>query len=327
MSGSLDVSVIVCTRDRSSDLAEAVESLLNQQDVADLQWEILVVDNGSSDDTRAVTAGVAEGAGVPVRYFLEEEPGLSHARNRGIRESSGKILAFIDDDAVAEPDWLAEVLPAFAEPGVVSAGGKILPRMEEARPDWMDDEWLDRMGFSYDFGPKPRSVRILLGSNMAFRREVLERFGGFDTRLGRSRGCLLGGEENLLFSSILAEVPGARIAYTPNAVVHHKVEPARLSREELARRLYCSGISLAILHRRERFPRRLIGLVRRAAKLGVLSLSWLAQRLAGSDMAASHLTYQLHRERGYVKEMVLGPSGACAECPERERRMEGEGSA
>jgi len=160
---------------------------------------------------------------------------------------------------------------------------------------------------------------------MAFRRDLLLGFGGFDTGLGRSGGCLLGGEENLLFSSILAEVPGARIAYRPTAVVHHKVEPARLSREELAKRLYCSGIGLAILHRREEMPRRLVGLARRAAKLCLLSLIWLGRWMAGSDMAKSHLTYQLHRERGYFKEMVLGPEGACRGCPERERRTEGEG--
>jgi glycosyltransferase involved in cell wall biosynthesis len=169
----LRLSAIVCTRNRSAWSTRAVQSLLDQ-DIPMSELEIVVVDNASTDDTASVLSElVAHRANS--RYVLEPELGLSRARNRGIAETSGDVVAFLDDDAVAVPGWARRHLDCFdADPEVVGTGGRIELGWPQERPVWLPDGW-EGMYAGLDLGDEPCELTeplIPFGANMAFRRRA-----------------------------------------------------------------------------------------------------------------------------------------------------------
>src|SRR5208337_117373 len=121
----MDLSVIICTYNRSGHLGNVLKSLSNQEFPHELQWEILVIDNNSSDNTFEVAGEFRSTSRVPVRYVKEEKQGLSHARNRGVVESKGKYVAFTDDDAITDCEWVNALYEAFQKYGCDCVGGKI----------------------------------------------------------------------------------------------------------------------------------------------------------------------------------------------------------
>lgn len=315
MGRHLQVSVIVCTRDRCEDLRDALESMLDQEGLEDLACEVVVVDNGSDPGTRRVCEDFA-GIGNPaVRYVREERPGLSLARNHGLHEARGELVAFLDDDAIAEPGWVRRVWALHQAEEIVAAGGPIHAHWMLPRPDWATDEWLWQMGFVWDLGPNQKDVDILLGSNMVFRRRDLLNVGGFDITYGRRGSCLLGGEENKLFAELRALRKGGRVVYSPEAVVRHKIFPERLEPDVLGKRHYCMGIGRARLDRAEPLSRWIPLLARRLVRLAHWSLASAWERLRGRDPSRSIATYKLRSEKGYFRELLLGPRGACGDCP------------
>lgn len=228
-------SVVISTRDRAPQLAGCLKKLAGQ-DYPD--FEVIVVDNAPTTDE--VQAVVAE-APLDCRYVREDRPGLSWARNAGVAAAHGDLIAFLDDDEVADPYWLAELLRAFTsgdDIGCVS--GMILP----AALDTQAQEWFEQFGghskgrgftpavFSAQDGQSP--VYPLppfgAGGNMAFRREALLAIGGFDVALGAGT-VACGGEDTYAFSRVL--LGGYRMAYQPSAFVrhHHYADLAGLSRQ------------------------------------------------------------------------------------------------
>src|SRR5688572_27249140 len=176
------LSVVVCTYNRADLLSRLLESFRTQAFEAQ-RYEIIVVDNNSTDNTSSVVREFCPSFSN-LRYFLEPQQGLSHARNRGWRKARGQYVAFMDDDARASRDWVETALRCFGwiRPEPLAIGGKILPAYDAPKPTWFHDDLELR-----SFGDNPRflsSGESFSGSNMVFRRDVLEHYGGFDARVG-----------------------------------------------------------------------------------------------------------------------------------------------
>jgi glycosyltransferase involved in cell wall biosynthesis len=262
----------VPTFNRADLLAKALETLARQSLPRD-QYEVIVVDNNSTDDTRQVVDGLRHQ--MPnLRYLFEAEQGVSAARNRGWQAAAAPLVAFQDDDALAGPDWLEQYLRAFASqspaPGCV--GGRIEPIWESPRPAWLPDALL----WCYSVLDQPGRPVILQGpvfppaANLAFQRRVLERLGGFTLSMGRRNGKLLSGEETLVIRQMLRLGPAC--LFWPQASVRHLVSTGRLNVAWLTRRMYWEGVSCAISRRQlEPMSRR------RRLRLAVHALWRIAQ--------------------------------------------------
>ena len=242
----LSAAVVVCTasRGRRVLLRECVETLLDGLRAPD---EVLVV----VDQNPALRAELAGSLAASVRVLQTERQGLSEARNVGLRAARSDVVAFIDDDATAEPGWLSSLMEAFEVRGdVLGAGGPAVPRWGAERR-WLPDELLWVVGCTYrghreDAGP----IRNPVGCNMAFRRQELVALGGFATGFGK-RGAALETCDETELSLRLERFHGpGRIRYVPAARVRHFVPPARISWQLLVRRSVSEGLSKGRLDRR-----------------------------------------------------------------------------
>lgn len=249
------LSLIIPTHNRAARLVAALESVVGQ-DLPAAEWECLVVDNNSTDDT--VVRFDAFAAAHPthsLRRIFEPSPGVSYARNRGLREARAPIAVFIDDDERIVPGFLAAYLRFFdTHPDAVVAGGRIVAEYPEGRPAWMS-RWTEMpianpMDFGSDVRPFPAG-RVPGGGNMAFRCAGIASYGGFDPSLGRVNGELIGGEENDYFERLLRG--GETIWYVPGAVMYHIIPPEKLTETYFRRLCYQVGVSQRLrarIHRR-----------------------------------------------------------------------------
>ncbi len=229
---NIQVSVVIGTYDRAHLLEGALQALAAQEVPDSLKWEIVVVDNNSADATAQTVAAFSKTTPIPVRYVFERQQGVASARNRGVREARGEIIAFTDDDVLPTSDWVAQTAAAIVRWNADGAGGRILPKWEATPPRWLTENWnlmarLAIMDFetgqllSLPIGPKPQ----VWGANMAFRREALQKVGDFDPRLGVVGKKLYRGEEDDLIRRALRL--GLKIAYDPALRVFHRIGPDR----------------------------------------------------------------------------------------------------
>ncbi|WP_333835362.1 glycosyltransferase [Rubrimonas sp.] len=266
------VSVVVCTRNRAELLEKALLSLADQ-DIGPDGHEILLVDNASTDATPEVARRLS--ARLPLRYLREERIGLCIARNRGWRAARGEIVAYFDDDAVAEPGWLAAIRDVFRRDdagkiGIV--GGPVVPIWLGPRPDWLEDPIACSLTI-VDWGKVEKAItdldrEWLVGANMAIPHRVLEEVDGFHPSLDRIGDNLLSGGDVHLAKKIIRR--GYECRYLPAMAIRHLVPPARLERAWFTRRFYWQGVSDAVmvLVDREPRPKRRLGLALR--RLGAL---------------------------------------------------------
>jgi GT2 family glycosyltransferase len=241
----LEVSVIVCTYSerRWGELGAAVNSL-RRQDVRPHQI-VVVVDNNPPLAARVQNE-------LPDVLVVENRSsrGLSSARNAGIAAAQGEIVAFLDDDAVAEPDWLATLLACYADPRVLGAGGAVEPVWEHGRPAWFPDEFGWVVGCSYrGMPPRATAVRNLIGANMSFQREVFASVGGFSTTVGRVGLRPVGCEETELCIRALQQSRGRVLVYEPRARVKHQVPATRGRLRYFLSRCFAEGVSKAAVVR------------------------------------------------------------------------------
>lgn len=249
------ISLVIPTHNRAAELVTALESVVAQS-LPPSEWECIVIDNNSSDDTpERFEAFAAAHPECCLRRVGEPRPGVSHARNRGLEEARAPIVAFIDDDERVNGDFLKAYLAFFdAHPEAVVAGGRIIAEYPAGRPAWMSRYVEMPVANPMDFGPQVRPFpagRVPGGGNMAFRRAGLAPFGGFDPSLGRVNGELIGGEENDLFERLLRG--GETIWYLPDAVMWHIIPPRKLTRDYFRRLCYNVGVSQRLraqIHRR-----------------------------------------------------------------------------
>jgi GT2 family glycosyltransferase len=239
-------SVVVCaySNERLQLLLETITSIEKQTYPAK---EIVIIIDHNPQLQNALSH--LEREGVRVSYNTGER-GLADARNSGIRLAQGEIIAFIDDDAAAEPDWLEKLVACYSDPDIIACGGNILPVWEGGeRPAWMPDEFLWIIGCSYRGMQVNGSIRNMIGCNMSFRSAVFQEVGGFDTSVGRLGNQPLGCEETEICIRALSRWPGKRIAYTPDAVVHHHVSLPRQTLNYFTRRCYFEGVSKVVVRR------------------------------------------------------------------------------
>lgn len=243
------ISLVIPTHNRATQLLVALESVA-AQDLPSADWECVVVDNNSTDDTQARFAAFAEAhPECALRLVAEPGPGVSYARNRGLAEARAPIVAFIDDDERIVPGFLRAYVDFFAEhPDAAVAGGRIVAEYPTGRPAWMSRYVEMPIANPMDFGPAVRPFpagRVPGGGNMAFRKAGLAGCGGFDPKLGRANGELIGGEENDLFERLRHR--GATIWYVPGAVMRHIIPASKLT-EAYFRRL-CRNVGVSQLLR------------------------------------------------------------------------------
>ena len=247
----MDVSVVICTANRASELRSTLESLSTVRPPGTV--ELVVVDNNSTDNTRRVVEGAGATFPFPVRYLFEGEQAKYAALNTGIRASRGLVVAATDDDARFETDWLERALNGLVVHGAGFVGGPVRPLWAAPKPAWLDDRssMYQKVIAILDYGPDVREfghgVAWPLGVNVAYRREVFERVGLFDTRLGRKLGTLRNQAQREWH--LRARAAGVRGVYIPDMIVHHVIPPERLQKRYFRRWLYWNGISRAIMYR------------------------------------------------------------------------------
>ncbi|MUG94880.1 glycosyltransferase [Scytonema sp. UIC 10036] len=239
----IPISAIICTHNREKYLGAAIDSLLAQDFAGD--FEVIVVDNGSSDRTREITE--QRNHDPRLKYVFEPVLGLSVARNTGAQVASGEILAYLDDDAEASSRWLQVLYTAYQDnPNLAIAGGKVTLLWPQGTqpPSWLSTGLAANLG-AYDLGNSVVYIKdpgaTPRGLNYSIRRSFLQEIGGFDTNLGRVGTNLLSQEE--LHVTELALERGMQVAYLPDALVAHNVAPERLQRSWFLNRGWWQGIS------------------------------------------------------------------------------------
>ncbi|MGA3169852.1 MAG: glycosyltransferase [Chthoniobacteraceae bacterium] len=228
----MDISVIICTYNRADSLRMTLQCCVVLRIPAGVTWELLVVDNNSTDHTARVCEEYA--GKLPLRRIEEKRQGLSMARNRGIKEARGEIVTFTDDDVDVDPDWLAGLSrAATAHPEAAFFGGKVAPIWKEKPAAWMAGHSRDLLAgvtMDLDLGAAEMPLgrkQLPFGANMAFRREAFLKMGSFREDLGMT-GRLFGVHEEIEFMTRLIEA-GCIGFYVPGMVVGHRNPPERMT--------------------------------------------------------------------------------------------------
>lgn len=225
-------SLIICTYNRSASLKMTLASVANMALPASFVWELIVVDNNSKDDTPRVVSEFSRTSGLNVRYVFEKAQGLSHARNRGIREAAGDIIVFTDDDVKVDKSWFRELVNLLEETDFIAGGGKTLPLWLGKKPRWYSEEQkygLRGVFVHFDLGDQRCETKDApFGANMAFRKSAFSKYGLFRTDLGRSGDVLAGGEDTEFFRRLMSGKE--RVGYSPSAIVYHPIPAERLSK-------------------------------------------------------------------------------------------------
>ena len=267
------VSILICTRDRAESLRKTLAAMVNVRIPAGWDCELIVVDNGSTDNTAGVVAG-CQIPNVPVRFIRESRPGKGYAYNSGIAAARGRVLLFTDDDVHPPANWISGMAGPIArgEADVMAGAVKIAPNL--LRP-WMvafHRIFMASTEHLHDGAPDPGGI---VGANMAFAREVFEKIPGFDPEIGPgAAGCC---DDVLIFRQ--AKEAGFRIRFAADVVCEHRFDPSRLERPVLLEHSKKHGRSLAyVVHHWEHTPVPLARL--KWAKASVRLALWRWRRRA-----------------------------------------------
>jgi glycosyltransferase involved in cell wall biosynthesis len=226
----VDASVVICTRNREASLTRVLASMAELAVPEELVWELLVVDNGSTDRTAEIVEGFVHS--LPIRRVLEPKAGLSHARNRGIAEARGDYIVWTDDDVLVHRGWLAAYVAAFRRhPSATFFGGRIDPMLEPPTPPWFQEnlDLLAGLTVKRDFGPNELTFSLEgdslpFGANYAVRAADQRRFP-YDVRLGVSPAFRRSGEETAVLRALLRS--GCVGWWVPDAIITHVLPPTR----------------------------------------------------------------------------------------------------
>jgi glycosyltransferase involved in cell wall biosynthesis len=237
------MSIVISTRNRAEQLRSCLEALVHQDGVAPDSYEIVVIDNGSTDDTRQVVESIRPRFSQ-LCYHYEGRLGLSVARNAGVSLAQGDIVGFGDDDAISSSSYVAEVLAPFEDPQVACVGGKIVASWPDgAAPGWFAPKYGNVVGQT-SFGEAARWMKkneFPFGGNIAIRREVLQKLGGFNESLGKRGQNNLWGEEIDLCHRM--QEHGYRFFYNPRALVWHVVGRHRATENYFVESVFGKGVT------------------------------------------------------------------------------------
>jgi glucosyl-dolichyl phosphate glucuronosyltransferase len=270
------LDVLIATYNRAALLARTLESLLAAERPAGLDVGVTVIDNRSTDSTKAVVDSFVPRFNGRLQYLYESRPGRSHALNSGIAATHGDLVGMIDDDEEVDRRWLVTIASAFEDRSTDFIGGPYVPRWGGERPAWLGTAYKAAVGW-VDGGPGiqqygPGFDGMLMGGNAIVRRQVMQRVGPYSADLGRSSdGRLLSCEDRDMFNRLMAA--GAKGYYRPDLVILHYVPPERLTKHYFRRWSFWHGVSLGVLDRRRPaavpmvlgVPRYMVGLAVRAA--------------------------------------------------------------
>ncbi len=304
----LQVSAIICTHNREQYLGAAIDSLLAQNFA---NFEVIVVDNASTDRTPDIVT--AKQADPRLRYVYEPVPGLSVARNTGAKAAQSDILAYLDDDAVASPDWLRSIYVAYqTHEKLAIAGGKVTLLWVEGMtpPPWLSAGLAGNLG-AYDLGDiflyveQPQLTPR--GLNYSIRKTFLDQIGGFDPNLGRVGKNLLSNEE--LHMTALALQQGWQVAYLPNALVAHNVAPERVQRQWFLQRGWWQGISEC--YREQIAGEAGLGQFRRGGERFIRGLYKAVKFIRDPAVCFENLVYS-YGQIGYLSKACQGILGSGA---------------
>jgi glucosyl-dolichyl phosphate glucuronosyltransferase len=242
MINNIQISVIICTYNRANYILLALESLIKQT-LSKNQFEVFVVDNNSMDNTEEVcNKFVTHNNNLNIQYLQEKQQGSSFARNKGAKLANGEWLCFMDDDAIAEEQYLENILSFFGKNSQANAvGGRIIPRYIPEKPAWMSYHVSSLIG-NFDYAKEVvefSAEKYPLESNMVVGKKDFKNIGGFSENIPGVKGTLrIGGEGKDLFFRLKAR--GVRVYYDPNIIVEHITEIEKLTPEYMYR--VASGI-------------------------------------------------------------------------------------
>lgn len=239
------LTVIICTYNREKYIRPLLESIAANT-LPKSEYEILLVDNNCTDNTQQVCEHFAMAhPDITFRYVVEKEQGLSAAKNKGIRESKGDLIVYVDDDALVDTNYLNDYVQFFAtHPKVMALGGPIEPLYETEEPTWMTPYTKALLTAWMNYGDKPREYpkgRYPGGGNAAYRKIVFEKVGLFNTALGRKGNLLSASEEKDIFDKMHAL--GMKVMYIPGPILHHCIPQAKLEKDYFNRLTWQIGMS------------------------------------------------------------------------------------
>jgi glucosyl-dolichyl phosphate glucuronosyltransferase len=239
----MDISVILATYNRAESLKVALDSLSRMRNTHNLSWELLVVDNNSTDSTRNVVAECAKRSKFPIRYLFEKRQGRAIALNSGIVATHSTVVAFTDDDVLLHQDWLSSIKKTFDEFDCAAVAGRVLPLWNHPKPNWlvMEDQ---QAVVNFDLGDDLKQIDFApLGANCAFRRDMFAKYGLFRSDLGVRGEIHTITCDDTEFGGRLTAA-GEKITYCPTAVVYHPVDPDRTTKKYFLSWYYYNGVSL-----------------------------------------------------------------------------------
>jgi glucosyl-dolichyl phosphate glucuronosyltransferase len=234
MAADMKITTVLCTYNRCQSLSKALDSLARSILPETTEWEVLVVDNNSSDQTRAVVEDARQRYPGRFRYLFEPRQGKSYALNAGIREARGDVLAFVDDDVIVERTWLQNLTSPLSDGAWAGSGGRILPMRGFVPPPWLALDGPHNLAGALcaycDPGDVPGELKDPpYGANMAFRKEMFDKYGHFRTDLGPRPSSEMRFEDTEFGRRLMAG--GERLHYVPSAVVYHEVHESRVRKE------------------------------------------------------------------------------------------------
>lgn len=282
-------------------------------------WEVVVVDNNSTDVTRETVEAFRAESGLPIRYVMERRQGLSHARNRGIAEAEGPIVAFLDDDVLVDDQWLRRMVAAFADPSVGAVGGRVFLDGTSPKPAWWVAGAYDGKVGAFDRGdesyamPEDGAGMIGIGANLAFRREALTAAGSFRPELGRTKERLNMGDDLDMVRRV--RKAGWNAVYDPAVRIVHCPAADRFTRAYLRRYMYQIGRWEADLGR-ERFQ----------AHAGIAGVPrWLLRRAGGEAARMVGATVRFDpRGRTFEFLRLVRSAGTIRRCLEGAEAVDAE---
>lgn len=302
MGNNLHISIVICTYNRSELLIDSLQSLVNEGTNPTL-YEIIVVDNNSSDDTEAEALQfIQQNPGYNLRYVKETQQGLSFARNRGIQEAKSLIVAFFDDDIIAGENLIQNWIDFFkAHPQAVGGGGKISVQFDDPRPNWMPEILLTLFA-KHDLGNKITKYsrgRYPIGANMVYKKEILESVNMFNTSLGRKGKSLEGGEEKDIFFRITQQ--NNNVYYVPDAYLWHRVGAQRLTKNYVKGQAVGIGKSIAVMLHGKSTGKKISKLFSELIKFGASLALFLGYTLIGRmSKGLTLLKFRFWIWRGYL---------------------------